>query len=527
VLSVILYGRNDSHGYNYHKRLAISLNCIAEVLSFESDEIIFVDYNSPEDVPTVLEAVADTLSEKAKSLVKIFRIRPRICSHKNSALPGEPLSRNAAIRRSNPNNKWILSTNIDMVFVPVDANQTLSTLVADLPDGFYQLPRFELPENLWESHFNRLKPDENISFLREHAPEMQLNTIVRRPGFLTYDNPGDFQLMPRKAIFEIHGFNEQMQQGWHLDSNLCKRMSLYYKGEMNCLEGKLWGYHCNHTRQASFFHAQLTPENNWNTFVKDVFTPDLPKQKESWGLKEKELEEVSINEPKCLSSIKSHASFSEFSIDQESFNTLTYNSARIFIHLSDHFHHLPTSSKIAYIGHNKELLKLIQTSFPAVMTLSSENSLKELYEQTDLMIFDFGFDEKSFKGLVVTPTHKLYEKLRGQLKEIMQAFLEVVHLEKRQKKKKKLLGVNVLFTDFRGLFHHHLSMQKTTFLTGISFGYVKQKQKTRSKNSWCILKKRLKFYLMYLTVCYFYNFTDKVRRFSYQSRFLKKVFQLK
>ena len=139
MLSVILYGRNDSHGYNYHKRLSISLNCIAEMLSFENDEIIFVDYNSPEDVPTILEAVADTLTEKAKSLVKIYRIRPRECSHKNSALPGEPLSRNAAIRRSNPENKWILSTNIDMVFVPGDPSKTLSSLVAELPEGFYQL----------------------------------------------------------------------------------------------------------------------------------------------------------------------------------------------------------------------------------------------------------------------------------------------------------------------------------------------------------------------------------------------------
>ena len=33
MLSVILYGRNDSYGYNLHKRAAISLNCIAEMLS--------------------------------------------------------------------------------------------------------------------------------------------------------------------------------------------------------------------------------------------------------------------------------------------------------------------------------------------------------------------------------------------------------------------------------------------------------------------------------------------------------------
>ena len=32
MFSVIIYGRNDSHGYNLHKRAAISLNELAEVM---------------------------------------------------------------------------------------------------------------------------------------------------------------------------------------------------------------------------------------------------------------------------------------------------------------------------------------------------------------------------------------------------------------------------------------------------------------------------------------------------------------
>jgi len=62
MISVILYGRNDSHGYNLHKRAAISLNCISEVLSQPDDEIIFTDYNTPNDLPTFIEAIYDTLT---------------------------------------------------------------------------------------------------------------------------------------------------------------------------------------------------------------------------------------------------------------------------------------------------------------------------------------------------------------------------------------------------------------------------------------------------------------------------------
>ena len=61
----------------------------------------------------------------------------------------EPLARNVAVRRSNPNNRFILSTNTDMIFVP-RRGMSLTDLVRDLPYGYYGLPRFEIPETLWE-----------------------------------------------------------------------------------------------------------------------------------------------------------------------------------------------------------------------------------------------------------------------------------------------------------------------------------------------------------------------------------------
>ena len=66
MFSVIIYGRNDSHGYNLHKRAAISFNALAEVMSDPDDEILFVDYNTPDDHPTFPEAIHDTLTDKAK-----------------------------------------------------------------------------------------------------------------------------------------------------------------------------------------------------------------------------------------------------------------------------------------------------------------------------------------------------------------------------------------------------------------------------------------------------------------------------
>ena len=72
MFSVIIYGRNDSHGYNLHKRAAISFNALAEVMSDPDDEILFVDYNTPDDHPTFPEAIFDTLTEKAKKVMRFF-----------------------------------------------------------------------------------------------------------------------------------------------------------------------------------------------------------------------------------------------------------------------------------------------------------------------------------------------------------------------------------------------------------------------------------------------------------------------
>ncbi len=91
MFSVILYGRNDSHGYNLHKRAAISFNAIAEVMSDPDDEILFVDHNTPDDHPTFPEAIHDTLTEKIKKVMRILRIRPEQHAHLEvEDAPGRP-----------------------------------------------------------------------------------------------------------------------------------------------------------------------------------------------------------------------------------------------------------------------------------------------------------------------------------------------------------------------------------------------------------------------------------------------------
>jgi hypothetical protein len=67
LLSIVVYGRNGNRGYNLHKRAAASINCLAEMSRDSADELIFVDYNSPDGLSTFAGAIRDILTSRAKA----------------------------------------------------------------------------------------------------------------------------------------------------------------------------------------------------------------------------------------------------------------------------------------------------------------------------------------------------------------------------------------------------------------------------------------------------------------------------
>lgn len=507
MLSIILFGRNDDHGYNYHKRLAISLNCLAELLTDATDEIIFVDYNTSNELPTIVEAIQDTLTEKAKKLIKIFRVRPhqhaRFKTHLSIL---EPVARNVGIRRSNPQNKWILSTNVDMILVPQE-KRSLTEIVASLEDGYYSLPRFELPENLWELSLKRLEPMQNISFLREYSSKLHLNTIVRKEGFIQFDNPGDFQLMLRKDLFEMGGFNEEMLKGWHVDSNLARRMFVMGKTR-GSLEKVLRGYHCNHTQKESVQHSQSRTQNNWSHFVgSDSILPIA--NGADWGLENEEVEEVvqgSYRHPMSVVSILEHFPKDTYEILHavKLYNHISYSTPRIFAYLIDHFVHLPKTTNVVYVGHNLRLMTMIEAYMEANHFTGKLLTYPE--QGASLVIFDFGFEEN------------IPKRSREDLKRVMDGFVEFV-TEESISPNVKFIGININYTDFNVLFSKHLSMRLSSYITGSSYGYVRVKQKRQK--AFPSVKKSVIFNLRYILVRYFFKYSDRVRALVLRTKLSK------
>ncbi|MDA8777172.1 hypothetical protein N9M74_00835 [Pontimonas sp.] len=286
MISLIVYGRNDSYGYNLHKRAALSINNFAEMLSDPDDEILFVDYNTDRGLPPFPFAIADTLTPKALKKLKVFSVTAAmhdaldISTHLRTL---EPIARNVALRRSNPRNRWVLSTNTDMIFIPREG-QSVTAVAKNLKDGIYGLPRFELPEGLWES-LPRTNPGKVIEIVGDWGQRYSLNQVTYSHEPHVFDAPGDFQLMLRQDLIDIDGFDESMVLGWHVDSNIAKRMS-FIRGTTQDLSHAIAAYHCDHTRVETPMHKPGARSNSILKYIDFVKTPHLPSQRDKWGLAE-------------------------------------------------------------------------------------------------------------------------------------------------------------------------------------------------------------------------------------------------
>ena len=401
MISILLYGRNDSYGYNLHKRVAISINCMAEVLDGKDDEIIFVDYNTPDDFPSMLEAIQDTLTSKAKALVKVVRVRPLDhfpFANKTHLRALEPHARNAGLRRSNPNNRWVLSTNTDMIFVPRN-NQSLTEIVANLPDGHYGIPRFEVPETLWES-LDRLNPVETIDTVGKWGWEYHLNEVALSDPPIMFDAPGDFQLMLRQDLFDVDGFDEDMLLGWHVDSNIAKRLSLIH-GNVQDLSGSLFGYHCDHTRQVTPMHKKNAPANDLSQFAFGVSKATLEKQRDTWGFNQNEIEVFSLSDSvhqrymealrPLTKSPQTQLSFSSYTMEGTDASAITAEHRAPFV--ADLISSLPRETNLYWVGAKDENVGFI------------DKIVKELRFTADLVFLDV----EEFKGAEIA------SKLEGKI----------------------------------------------------------------------------------------------------------------
>ena len=446
MISVILYGRNDAHGYNLHRRAALSLNCLAQVLTGPDDEIVFVDYNTPDELPTFVEALADTLTDRCIDLLRVHRVpatlhRERYASR--TPLPAlEPIARNAAVRRANPANRWLLSTNTDMILLP-KRKPSLSDVCADLGDGFYGLPRFELPEWLWE-RLPRSMPAQAMAEVARLGPRLRLDEVTLNDEWVRFDAPGDFQLFLRDDFVAIGGFDEGMLLGWHVDSNFGRRLVIRRGSEDN-LADHVAAYHCNHSRIPTVYGS--TPEGNDLTrFYTSLDRADLPRQRDGWGLPDVVLEEVPVRRrtgqgfADALASAipESDAPRYESRVANSAF-VMTYDSGHVLPFVADSVAVSPPGTTIGYLGANhvlKDMLERLVAGQPEPdsygFEATSNWSEVDALLLCDVVVVDFGLDASVERSSGLGEGHYQPSHLPEGLRAVIKAFAELVERERER-----------------------------------------------------------------------------------------------
>jgi hypothetical protein len=409
MISVILYGRNDNHGYNLHRRVALSLNCIAEVLDDPEDEIVFVDWNSPGRLPTLIEDISDTLTDKCKSLLKIIKVSEQTHNKyapKDLKRPTiEPYARNVGIRASNANNKWLLSTNTDMIFsLP---NGKMSTLLENLQSGYYMAFRYEIPEFLWSTE-PRNRPTEFISKFNQWSEQSTLKRqiLLERADHALPDAPGDFQLAPRETWLRINGFPESMLYGWHVDSAVNKLLIQELGFPKILDDDQIITAHCNHLRNLTHFHEPASKQNNFDE------NTEIPKSQANWGLSEEKLIPILLTENKNMidgwvQDIAANRHLNRIT-SRDLIQNLKYPVDLAELFLMDVLVGLEKNSKVLYFGINIDFADKLKVScehfglnFDAkLLRFDSEvftwNS-SEIRESA-LIILDLGLSDLRFEG---------------------------------------------------------------------------------------------------------------------------------
>lgn len=444
MISVILYGRNDAHGYNLHRRAALSLNCIAEVLTDPDDELIYVDYNTPDELPTFIEAISDTLTERCRDLLRVLRVPAAIHKQQFAArthLPAlEPVARNVAARRGNPANRWLLSTNTDMIFVPL-GERSMSEICRDLPDGFYGLPRFELPEWLWE-RVPRTDPRHALAEIERLGPALSLDECTTSHEWIRFDAPGDCQLILREDFVAIDGFNEEMLLGYHVDSNFSRRM-LLHRGSIESLEPHLAGYHCNHNRTPTVYHGRRV-ENDLQRFFYGIEEAALPAQRHRWGLPDATVYEIPIRDRVDTHSaaplVEAMPTRARSASDaMETPFLLTYDSGHVLPFVADTLFVASRDLTIGYVGANTVLQRMLAATTSALgfeqpltvaPTFEDIATIERVAERADILIIDLGVDVSQSDEFLQDLSRREFGEVPPGLVPALPALFRIAELER-------------------------------------------------------------------------------------------------
>ena len=218
--AALLYVRND--GYKENERV---ITCLSSMLD-TFDEVILLDWNSPEDKKPLLWEIKDKLPQTGR--LKHYIIPPSAANALTYEDPDaqvctQVISTNLMLRRCDAD--WIVATTID-ILAP-KREKLLEFLSNADPKTFYTVSRRDFEINdLEQFGFDKWKE------YRDHLdtvsqPRYFPAKVTPNDNYSIINCCGDFQ-MAHKSVWEgIKGYEEEMIYACFQDTNIQKKAVVY------------------------------------------------------------------------------------------------------------------------------------------------------------------------------------------------------------------------------------------------------------------------------------------------------------
>jgi hypothetical protein len=198
-LSIVLTGRNDGYGGDFHARLLRTLrfNHRELVARHITHEIVFVEWAPPPDRPSLRSVLFDAAPELDRSVFAWYVVDAMY----QTALSLNPrleylefLAKNVGVRRAR--GRFVLTSNCDVYF----GRRVLEAIAGGelKPRVLYRAPRHDL--NLSATSVPAWE-------MLEDAANLAGPAHVLKPPFMG-SATGDFAMLDRESFHEIRGFNE-------------------------------------------------------------------------------------------------------------------------------------------------------------------------------------------------------------------------------------------------------------------------------------------------------------------------------
>ena len=218
--AALLYVRND--GYKENERVIACLSSMLDTF----DEVILLDWNSPEDKKPLLWEIKDRLPQTGK--LKHYIIPPSAANaltyeDQDAQVCTQVISTNLMLRRCDAD--WIVATTID-ILAP-KREKLLEFLSNADPKTFYTVSRRDFEINdLEQFGFDKWKE------YRDHLdtvsqPRYFPAKVTPNDNYSIINCCGDFQIAHKSVWEGIKGYEEEMIYACFQDTNIQKKAVVY------------------------------------------------------------------------------------------------------------------------------------------------------------------------------------------------------------------------------------------------------------------------------------------------------------